>query len=283
MKIFSLETGLFKLDGGAMFGVVPKVLWEKVYPADELNRCTYTMRCMLVDNGKNIVLIDSGIGNKQDEKFLTNFGLFGNDSLLNSIQNAGYKPEDITDVVHTHLHFDHCGGTISKNEQGKFVPAFPNAKIWVSRKHWEEATNPNPRERASFLKENILPMQESGKLNLVDEEIELFENFHIRFANGHTIGQIVVFINFNGRWILYGGDLFPLASLVYEPWIMSYDMNARQTLADKEKLFAEIHNKKAIVFFEHDYYQECAKLIKTEKGTKVEKTFSFSDFIENKY
>lgn len=281
MKIHSLETGNFKLDGGAMFGVVPKVLWNKIYPADENNRCSYAMRVLFVEIGEHKILIDSGVGNKQDEKFYTNFGLFGNETLLGSLNKIGYKPEDITDIVQTHLHFDHCGGTIKYDENKKLVPTFPNAKIWVSQKQWNEATNPNKRERASFLKENILPMQESGKLNLLESECELFPNFFVKFFHGHTFGQIVSYINYEGRWLIHAGDLFPVAALVYEPYIMAYDMNARQTLEDKELFFADAFEKNYTLFFEHDIYNECGTLSKTEKGTKVDKTFSLQEFLNN--
>ncbi|MBN2662473.1 MAG: MBL fold metallo-hydrolase [Bacteroidales bacterium] len=279
MKLFSIETGNFKLDGGAMFGVVPKVLWNKIYPADENNQCDWAMRCLLVDDGNHKILIDTGVGDKQDEKFLKNFGLFGDDTMIGSLAKHGYKPEDITDVVHTHLHFDHAGGTIKYDQNKKLVPTFPNATLWVGKEHWNEATNANERERASFLKENILPMQESGKLKLIDEECELFPNFHVKFFYGHTIGQLIPHINFNGKWIVYGADLFPSSAHIYEPYIMGYDMNARQTLADKKRFFAEAHEHNYTIFFEHDIYNECATLLKTERGTKVKETFSLQDFI----
>ncbi len=280
MKLTKIETGLFKLDGGAMFGVVPKVLWNKIYPADENNQCTWTMRSLLVDDGNRKILIDSGVGNKQNEKFMRNFGLFGDDTLIGSLEKAGYKPEDITHVVHTHLHFDHCGGTIKYDENGNLVPTFPNAEIIVSKRQWETATNPNPRERASFLKENILPMQESGKLRLVDEEGELFPNFFIEFYDGHTLGQLIPRINVNGHWLVYGGDLFPSSAHVYEPYIMAYDMCARTTLADKERFFNNAIENNYTLFFEHDYYNECATIYKTEKGHKIKETFTLEDFLK---
>ncbi len=281
MKLTKIETGLFKLDGGAMFGVVPKVLWNRIYPADENNQCTWSMRCLLVDDGNHKILIDTGVGNKQNEKFMRNFGLFSDDTLLSSLEKAGYKPEDITHVVHTHLHFDHCGGTIKYDENGNLVPTFPNAEIIVSKRQWETATNPNPRERASFLKENLLPMQESGKLRLVDEEGELFPGFFIEFYDGHTLGQLIPRINVNGHWLVYCGDLFPSSAHVYEPYIMAYDMCARTTLADKERFFKNAIENNYTLFFEHDYYSECATIYKTEKGHKIKETFTLEDFLRN--
>ena len=281
MKLFKIETGLFKLDGGAMFGVVPKVLWNKVYPADENNQCTWSMRSLLIDTGDRRILIDSGVGEKQDEKFRRNFGLITENTLIAEIEKAGYSVEDITDVVHTHLHFDHCGGTIKYDENGNLVPTFPNANIWVGKDQWETATNPNPRERASFLKENILPMQESGKLKLIESEGELFPNFYVKIFNGHTLGQVVPHINYNGRTLVYCGDLFPSSAHVYEPWIMAYDMCARETLADKERFFKDAVENNYTLFFEHDYYNECASIYKTEKGHKIKETFTLNDFINN--
>lgn len=279
MKLFKIETGLFKLDGGAMFGVVPKVLWNRVYPADENNQCTWSMRALLVDTGERRILIDTGVGDKQDEKFRRNFGLFGEITLVSEIEKAGYSVDDITDVVHTHLHFDHCGGTIKYDENGKLVPTFPNANIWVGKKHWETATNPNPRERASFLKENILPMQESGKLKLIEDEGELFPGFYVKIFNGHTLGQVIPHIDYNGRTIVYCGDLFPSSAHVYEPWIMAYDMCARETLADKARFFKDAVENDYTLFFEHDYYNECATIYKTEKGHKIKETFTLNDFL----
>lgn len=283
MKLFSFSTGEFKLDGGAMFGVVPKVLWEKVYPADEKNRVTLTMKSLLIDTGNRVIIIDTGIGNKQDEKFYLNFGLTKNYNIIDKITELGYSPQQITDIIHTHLHFDHCGWTISRDDKGNFFPTFPNAKVWVSKLQWQAATEPNPRERASFLKENILPIRDLNLLNFIEEEKEFCPDIHIRFAHGHTSGQILVFIKYQDRWLLHGGDLFPIASVIYEPWIMSYDLCALTTLEDKKRILTEVFEKNAVIFLEHDIYQECATVTKTEKGTKVDKTFNLSEFINNIY
>ena len=279
MKLYKIETGIFKLDGGAMFGVVPKVLWNKIYPADENNQCTWSMRCLLIVDGDRKILIDSGVGDKQNEKFRRNFGLIGKTHLLEEINKAGYSAEEITDVIHTHLHFDHCGGTIMYDVDGNLVPTFPNATLWVGKRHWEEATNPNPRERASFLKENIMPMQESGKLKLIENEGEILPNIDIRIFDGHTAGQVVPIINFNGRKFVFCGDLFPSSEHIYEPYIMAYDMCARQTLADKERFFKEALENDFTLFFEHDYYTECATIYKTDKGHKVKEKFPLRKFL----
>lgn len=280
MKIYSIPTENFKLDGGAMFGVVPKVLWQKVYPADENNLCNWAMRCMLVDDGERKILIDTGIGYKQDHKFLRHYYLHGDDTLLKSLAKHGYSPESITDVVHTHLHFDHCGGTIKYDENKKLVPTFPNANLWVSRQHWETATNPNRREKASFLKENILPMQESGKLKLIEEEGELFPNFFVKFYHGHTAGQIVPIIKYNGKKLVYGADLFPAAAHIPAPYIMAYDMCAYKTLEERRQFYAEAIENDYTMFFEHDYYNECCNFHETPKGVAVKDVFSLEEFLK---
>ncbi len=281
MKIISIPTENFKLDGGAMFGVVPKVLWQKVYPADENNLCNWAMRCLLIDDGERRILIDSGIGYKQDQKFLKHYYLNGDDTLLKSLAKNGYAPEDITDVVHTHLHFDHCGGTIKYDKNNQLVPTFPNANLWVGKSHWETATNPNRREKASFLKENILPIQESGKLKLIEKEGELFPNFYIKFFNGHTDGQVVPHINYNGKWLVYGADVFPAAAHIPAPYIMSYDMCAIKTLEERNGFYKEAIEKNYTVFFEHDYYNECCSLKETPRGVVADKTFSLKEFLTN--
>lgn len=278
MKLYSIETGNFKLDGGAMFGVVPKVLWSKVYPADENNLSNWAMRSLLVDTGKNVVLIDTGMGDKDDEKFTRHYFLNGNFSLISSLKKVGYKPEDITDVIHTHLHFDHCGGTIKFDENKNLVPAFQNAKLWVGKNHWDLAINPNKREKASFLKNNILPMKESGKLKLIENEGEIIPGISVDIFNGHTRGQIIPTININGKYITYCGDLIPSAAHIPMPYIAGYDMWAEETLRDKERFFKSSIEKNAVLFFEHDIFTECASLKLTEKGVLADKTFKLSEY-----
>ncbi len=277
MKIFSIETGNLKLDGGAMFGVVPKSMWQKIYPADQNNLCNWSMRCLLIDYQDKRVLIDTGMGDKQDEKFTRHYFLNGDDSLISSLQKLGYSPEDITDVIHTHLHFDHCGGTIAYNSQKNLIPTFANANIWVSKSQWELAIKPNRRERASFLKENILPMQECGKLKLVTEETDLLPNIFVKFYNGHTKGQIVPTIKFNDKYIIFCGDLIPAAAHVQMAYVPSYDMCAEQSLIDKEIFLNDALQKNAYLVFEHDIYNECANLIATEKGIRVNQTLKIKD------
>ncbi len=274
MKLFAIETGNLKLDGGAMFGVVPKVMWNKVYPADENNLCNWAMRCLLIDDGERRILIDNGIGDKQDEKFLKHYYLNGDDTLEKSLAKYGYTPDDITDNILTHLHFDHCGGSIKYDENKNLVPAFKNATYWVSKPQFEWATNPNRREKASFLKENILPIQESGQLKLVEEEGEIIPNIYAKIFNGHTEGQIIPHVNVNGKTIAFMADLLPATVHVPMPWVMSYDTKPLITLKDKERFFKEALGKNVILFFEHDLYNECASIEMTEKGVRVKETFT---------
>jgi len=278
MQLYAINTGRFKLDGGAMFGVVPKKLWSRNYPADENNLSTWVLRCLLVVDGDRKVLIDSGIGDKQDEKFFGHFHLHGDDSLEKSLNAHGFQLEDITDVVHTHLHFDHCGGSVKWNENRTgFDLTFPNATLWAGRAQFEWAINPNHREKPSFLKENILPMHESGRLKLIDEEGELFPNFSVKIFNGHTRGQIIPHINVNGKTVVFMGDLLPSAAHIPLPYIMAYDIDPLLTLDEKKQFFAEAIENDYILFFEHDYYHECCTLKETEKGVRADKFFTVGD------
>lgn len=277
MKLFAIETGNLKLDGGAMFGVVPKVMWNKVYPADENNLCNWSMRCLLIEDGERLILIDNGIGHKQDEKFLKHYYLNGDDTLEKSLEKLGYTSDDITDNILTHLHFDHCGGSIKYDENGKLVPAFKNAKYWVSKNQFDWATKPNRREKASFLKENILPIQESGQLNLVEEEGEIIPHIFAKMFNGHTQGQIIPHIKANGKTIAFMADLFPATPYISMPWIMSYDTKPLITLEDKKRFFEEALEEDVVLFFEHDLYNECCTIEMTEKGVKVKNTFKLSE------
>jgi glyoxylase-like metal-dependent hydrolase (beta-lactamase superfamily II) len=281
MQLFPIETGNLKLDGGAMFGVVPKVLWSKVYPADENNLCNWAMRCLLVVDGDRRILIDNGIGDKQDWNFLRHYYLNGDDTLEKSLAAAGYKKEDITDVILTHLHFDHCGGSVEWNhERTGYRLAFPNADYWVSRQQYNWAIEPNHRESASYLKENILPIEESGKLRLIDEEGEILPNITIKFYHGHTEGQAIPHINYHGKTIVFAADLLPSSAHVPMPWIMGYDTRPLITLEDKERFYKDAVENDFIIFLEHDLYNECCTLQKTDKGVRLKDTFSLATILD---
>jgi glyoxylase-like metal-dependent hydrolase (beta-lactamase superfamily II) len=273
MKLFTIETGNLKLDGGAMFGVIPKVMWNKVYPADENNLCNWAMRCLLIDDDERVILIDNGIGDKQDKNFFKHYYLNGDFTLEKSLAQHGYTFDDITDMVLTHLHFDHCGGSIKYNEKGDLIPAFKNAKYWVSKNQFEWATNSNRREKASYLKENILPIKESGQLNLIEKEGEIIPNIYVKIFNGHTKGQIIPHIKVNEKTIAFMADLLPATAHVPMPWIMSYDTKPLLTLQDKERFFNEALADDVILFFEHDLYNECCTIEMTENGVRVKDTF----------
>lgn len=274
MKLYSIPTGNLKLDGGAMFGVVPKVMWSKQYPADENNLINLAMRCLLVVDGDRKILIDNGIGDKQDEKFLKHFYLNGEATLEASLANLGYTKDDITDMVLTHLHFDHTGGSIEWNEdKSKLVPAFKNAHYWVSKAQWEWATKPNKREKASFLGENIQPMEESGQLKIIEKEGELFPGFEIKMFNGHTDGQVIPHIQYKGRTVVFMADLLPSTAHIPIAWVMAYDTRPLLTLQEKAAFYEEAIKNDYVLFFEHDIYHECGTLQQTEKGPRLKETF----------
>lgn len=279
MKLYTIETGFFKLDGGAMFGVVPKSIWQKTNPADESNLCTWAMRCLLVQDGDRIILIDNGIGYKQDERFLKHYHLHGDDSLEKSLAHHGFSKDDITDVFLTHLHFDHCGGSIERLEDGTLVPAFKNATYWSNKEHWQWAVEPNEREKASFLKENILPIQESGKLKFIDnvDGVSFTDNIKIRFAYGHTDAMMLPQISYKGRTILYMADMLPSVGHIPMPYVMSYDMFPLKTLNEKKKYLVEAVQNDYILFLEHDPVNECCTLQETEKGIRVKDTFKLNE------
>ncbi len=279
MQLHVIETGNLKLDGGAMFGVVPKTIWEKSYPADENNLCNWSMRCLLVVDGDRKILIDNGIGDKQDDKFLKHYYLNGDDTLEKSLQNVGYTSDDITDMVLTHLHFDHCGGSIAKVKEDTYSPAFKNANYWVSRQQWEWATNPNRREKASFLKENIFPIKESGQLKIIENDGELLPNIEVKLYHGHTDGQMIPFIKYKDKTIVFMADLLPSAAHVPVPYIMAYDTKPLVTLKDKENFFEEAIKNEYILFLEHDLYNECCTIHQTEKGPRVKETFKLSEVL----
>jgi glyoxylase-like metal-dependent hydrolase (beta-lactamase superfamily II) len=308
MKLYSINTGYFKLDGGAMFGVVPKTIWNKINPADENNLCSWALRCLLIEDGDRLILVDNGNGDKQDAKFFSHYHLHGDDTLEKSLAKYGFTKDDITDVFLTHLHFDHCGGSI-KREGDKLVPNFKNAIFWSNEIHWRWATNPNDREKASFLKENIIPIKDSGQLKFinddspvleakmsVDEKIEslntLFKPFEdepsqtglpftpaisIRIVNGHTAGMMLPQIKYKDRTIVFMADLLPSAGHIPLPYIMGYDMFPLQTLNEKKSFLNAALEKDYILFFEHDKDIECCTLQQTERGIRPKEVFKLEE------
>ena len=278
MQLHTINTGLFKLDGGAMFGVVPKSIWSKGYPADENNMCTWAMRCLLIEDNNRLILVDNGIGNKQDDKFFGHYYLHGNDSLDVSLKSLGYSKDDITDVFLTHLHFDHCGGSIEWNSgKDAFRPAFKNATFWSNEKHWEWATKPNAREKASFLKENILPIQESGQLKFIQEGDVFSEGISIKYMYGHTDAMMLPCIEYKGRTIVFMADLLPATAHLPIAYVMGYDTRPLLTLDEKTKFLNEAVANEYVLFFEHDAINECCTLKNTEKGIRVNETFKLSE------
>ncbi len=278
MKLYTIDTGFFKLDGGAMFGVVPKVIWDRINPADENNLCTWAMRCLLVEDGDRLILIDTGIGDKQDDKFFSFYYLHGDATLDLSLAKHGFHRDDITDVFLTHLHFDHVGGAIVRNSE-KLVPAFKNATYWSNQKHWDWAVNPNDREKASFLKENILPIQESGQLKMIETsaEAEFSPDFKIRFVSGHTESMMLPLITYKSRKVLYMADLTPSTGHIPIPYVMAYDMFPLTTLNEKKAILGEAVEKDLVLYFEHDPVNECCTLQQTERGIRVKETFRLSE------
>lgn len=278
MKLYSVNTGYFKLDGGAMFGVVPKSMWQKLNPPDENNMCSWAMRCLLIEDEGRLILVDNGMGNKQDEKFFGHYYLHGDDTLEKSLAKNGFSKDDITDVFLTHLHFDHCGGSIDR-EAGNLVPAFKNATYWSNEKHWQWAISPNEREKASFLKENILPIQESGKLQFIDvKEGALFTgNVEVKFMYGHTEAMMLPVIKYKDKKIVFMADLLPSAAHIPLPYVMAYDMRPLETLKEKKLFLAEAQQQDCILFFEHDAKIECCNLQLTEKGIRSRDTFALAD------
>ena len=278
MKLHTIDTGFFKLDGGAMFGVVPKTIWNKTNPADENNLCTWAMRCLLIEDEGRLILVDTGIGNKQDEKFFSHYYLHGSASLDSSLAALGFHRDDITDVFLTHLHFDHVGGAVIR-ESDKLKPAFKNAIYWSNQQHWDWAVYPNEREKASFLKDNILPIQESGQLKFISTEdgAQFNSNIKVRFAYGHTDAMMLPLIDYKGKQIVYMADLLPSTGHIPLPYVMAYDMFPLQTLTEKKIILTEALEKEYILYLEHDPINECCTLQQTEKGIRIKEVFKLRD------
>jgi glyoxylase-like metal-dependent hydrolase (beta-lactamase superfamily II) len=274
MKLHSINAGYFKLDGGAMFGVVPKSIWNRTNPSDSNNMIDMAMRCLLVEYGDRLVLIDNGIGDKQDAKFFGYYYLHGDDTLQKSLAAAGFGFDDITDVFLSHLHFDHCGGSIKRNKLGDgFEPAFTNAVYWSNENHWNWAVKPNAREKASFLKENILPIQESGQLKFTSDKTEIFPGFQVKYFNGHTDAMMIPHIQYKGRTIVYMADLLPTVGHIPVPYVMAYDTRPLLTLDEKATFMEEAAANEYVLFLEHDPVNQCCTVEKTEKGVRLKESF----------
>jgi len=283
MQLYPIESGNFKLDGGAMFGVVPKALWQKTNPADNNNMIDIAARCLLIEDGNRLILIDTGMGNKQSDKFYGYYYLWGNDSIDKSLKTYGFHRDDITDVFMTHLHFDHCGGSVQWNkDRTGYEPAFKNTHFWSNKDHWKWATQPNSREKASFLKENIIPMEESGQLKFTSlPENDLLKNselgFDIFFADGHTDKQMIPLITYKDKTIAFMADLLPTAGHLPIPFVMGYDTRPLLTLTEKEKFLNLAADKNFYLFLEHDAHNEIITVEHTEKGVRLKDVFTPKD------
>jgi glyoxylase-like metal-dependent hydrolase (beta-lactamase superfamily II) len=295
MKLYSINTGYFKLDGGAMFGVVPKTIWNKINPADENNLCSWALRCLLIEDGNRLILVDNGNGDKQDAKFFSHYHLHGDDTLDISLAKYGFHRDDITDAFLTHLHFDHCGGSIVR-QGDRLVPAFKNATYWSNKHHWKWAVNPNDREKASFLKENILPIKESGQLKMIRHwfdtndtpgwhvtidgklpSVSFSENISIRFVSGHTESMMLPQIQYKNKTVVFMADLLPSAGHIPIPYVMAYDMFPLITINEKKAFLKEAIEKDYILFFEHDPQYECCNLQQTERGIRPKDFFKLEE------
>jgi glyoxylase-like metal-dependent hydrolase (beta-lactamase superfamily II) len=281
MNLYPVNAGNFKLDGGAMFGAVPKTIWNKTNPADQNNLIDIAARCLLIEDGKRLILIDSGMGNKQSEKFFSYYSLWGEDTLERSIKKVGFSIDDVTDVFFTHLHFDHCGGAIKRSGSG-FEPVFKNAIYWTNKKHWDWAINPNKREVASFLKENLLPIEETGSLNFIATPCDQFSfvdelGFKVFYADGHTEKQMLPIISHKGQKIAFAGDLIPTAGHVPLPYVMGYDVRPLTTLKEKDLFLNYAADNNVLLLLEHDSVNEVVSLKRTEKGVRVNQILKCND------
>ncbi|MBT4826123.1 MAG: MBL fold metallo-hydrolase [Flavobacteriaceae bacterium] len=282
MELHPISCGNFKLDGGAMFGVVPRLLWEKTNPADAKNRIEMCSRSLLIEDGNRLILIDTGMGNKQSEKFFSHYARWGDENLDQSLRQKGFHRDDITDVFFTHLHFDHCGDAIKRNNMGILEPSFKNAVFWSHENHWQWATQPNPREKASFLSENILPIEESGQLQLLKGEDFLLEDtpldFDIILVNGHTEKQMLPVLKYKGNTLVFAADLIPTVGHLPIPYVMGYDTRPLLTMEEKYQFLNLACENNFLLFLEHDPYSELISLKQTEKGVRLGKTHTIANF-----
>ena len=286
MTLYPIETGNFKLDGGAMFGVVPKSLWQRTNPADSNNMIDIAATSLLIENGKQLILIDTGLGNKQSDKFFSYYYKWGDYTLDKSLKKHGFHRDDITDVFMTHLHFDHCGGSIQWNkDKTGYEPAFKNAKFWTNQEHWDWAIHPNDRENASFLKENLLPMQESGHLQFLErtQNRHFYDElgFEVLFVDGHTDKQMIPIIDYQGKKLVFAADLLPTAGHIPLPYVMGFDTRPLKTLQEKKLFLEEATQNNYHLFLEHDAHNEIINLKDTEKGIRLDSTFSFNELFTN--
>lgn len=285
MKLYPIESGNFKLDGGAMFGVVPKTIWNKTNPADANNLIDIAARCLLIEDGNRLILIDTGMGDKQSEKFFGYYSLWGSHSLDKSLAKYGFNRDDITDVFMTHLHFDHCGGSVQWNsDKTGYEPAFKNAKFWTNENHWEWATKPNAREKASFLSENILPMQESGQLNFIERPESDFGfsselNFEIYYVDGHTEKQMIPYIKYQDKTIVFCADLLATAGHIPLPYVMGYDTRPLLTMPEKSKFLNAAADNNHYLFLEHDAHNQIITVEHTEKGVRLKDVFTCEEIL----
>lgn len=279
MKIFEINPGSFKLDGGATFGVIPKKMWEKVYPADENNLCKFALRSLLIQTEEQLVLIDTGIGDKQDETFLKHYYLEGHHSIVKSIADAGFRPEEITDVIITHMHFDHVGGAVKYDNNQNLIPTFPNAKYHISKQQWDWAENPNQREKPSYIKENIKPLIDHNVVCLVDEPGEIVPGISVRFFNGHTDGLMVPIINYNNKIIAYTADLLTLSAQIPPSWVCGFDTRPLISFEERTNFLTDAWENNYYLVFQHDFYTEVCTLEKTERGYKLKEAFKLEEIL----